>query len=323
MAKKPPEPWQPMLLDVKPPATPPGERRVEYDPVPKRRAAREEPVFAREPRGQRDPEAEAPWAKRAQAAATRAEPAAPVRWGQAWLRLLRADGWLVDLPAGLREGFERSVRGLACRSGVVEAAFADGVHRPHRVQLRLGAFTAAEWARIARKIVDDRTGPAVREAAARDTVPTALLMAADATGFTLLPRRLALVQATCTCGGARLPCDHVVAVHLSLARLLDERPWALVTVRGGSAALLDDLLTRARSGAESVGATETLDSPGDPFAAGDRSGLDWRLLDPPPRPRAPLPQPDGWRGRETFDALARRLLDRARTAAAAGPAGDH
>jgi hypothetical protein len=299
MAKKPPEPWQPMLLDVKPARAAAEETRVEYEPVRRRPAARDEPVFTREV-------GEAPWQQRAREVLSRTGGVPELKWGQAWLRLLRGEGWLVDLPTSIREGFERSVRGLACRAGVVEAAFSDGVHKPHRVQLRLGAFTPAEWARIARKIVDDGSASLVREAAGRKAVPMALLEAADATGVALLPKRLAVLQATCSCGGARAPCDHVLAVHLSLARLLDEGPWHLVSVRGGSAELLEGLLARTHSGAAAV--AEAAENEVDPFAPGDRSGVDWRLVAGPPPARAPLPPPDGWRSRESFDALVRRLL---------------
>src|SRR5690606_34383648 len=145
--------------------------------------------------------------------------------------------------------FEQMVRALDVREGVVEGSVVPSNARPQRVQLRIPAFTTSEWARVARQVVDDGGAESVAAVLATERVPMALLVAADHHKVRLIPRRLTNLVAACTCGGARLPCDHVIAVHLAFAKRLDTRPQTLLEIRGcareGFLKLIDRVLEEA------------------------------------------------------------------------------
>lgn len=307
--------WQPSL-DLGLPATKREleQTRVEYD-----KPAREvrEQVFqqAPPPRPAKAAAAESPWWDRAQKVVGQPRTPTPLAsFGNAWRGLLREEGWTTELPASHAAMLEATVRGLEVRPGVVEAGVGVGRERPQRVQLRLAPFSPAEWARVVRRVVDAGGLETLLSELEAGKVPLPLLDACDACGLTLAPRRLSLVIAACTCGGARLPCDHVLAIHLSVARQLGYDPLSLVTFRGAPTEALRALVDRVREEAGRV-AVAPSQGPSDPFAAGGPLAIDWSVLAAAPALRAPLPPMDGWRASETFDALVRRLLAAARSPA--------
>lgn len=307
MPKKQPDLWQPLLLDVgapKPKAEEkPPERVVEYDTPVRRR-----PVAAKAPD-------EAPWWHRVRKIENDPGHAAhPVlAWGAAWQRLLAGEGWVEDLSAGKRQVLESCVRGLDVRPGVIEGSVVAGQKKPQRVQLRLNSLTQADWARLVRQVIDDGNEAGAVTALESQTVPVALIDAADRHGMPLVPRRLVSIVAACTCGGARLPCDHVIAVHLALARKLDAEPLVLLAFRGGKTTELLELFARVREELRALPEAQAA-AELDPFTPGAGPDPDWSVLERPPAPRPPLPLPEGWRARETFDALVRRLLAAVRQA---------
>lgn len=198
------------------------------------------------------------------------------------------------------------VRALDLREGVIEATVVPAKAKPHRVQVRVTSFTPSEWARLARQVVDDGEAERVVDGLERKEVPLSLLDAADRHRLRLLPRRLATLASACTCGGARAPCGHVLALHLGFSERLDADPRLLLSLRGGTPELVTRLVSRVNEEAdihEAAGSTAD-----DPFLAPDAPEPDWELLARAPAARAPLPALEGWRGRETFDAVVRRLL---------------
>lgn len=322
MARKPGE-WQPSLDFGAPrrriePAEPrePAESHVEYDPTPRRKPA-SEPVFQRPTPVVRPSDAtDNPWWDRvAKQSQVPRPPPEPVSWSSTWRGLLSEAGWFDELPAAHRAMLEACVRGLEVRSGVVEAGVGKRGEKPQRVQLRLGPFSPAEWARVVRRVVDAQGVESLLAELDQHRLPMALLDACDACEFVLAPKRIALVVAACTCGSAGLPCDHVLATHLAFARRVGQEPLSLVAFRGAPADELRALLARVREEVSRSNAPAGVVAV-DPFAAPAPLAPDWSLLEPLPPPRAPLPPVEGWRAPETFDALHRRLLAPAREACA-------
>jgi hypothetical protein len=319
MARRPPNP-QPSLALGLPRAKP--ESFVEYD-RPARVRATDEPVFRRpEPPPSPKPSAsvesaEAPWWDRANRVANAPTAAAPISFAKVWRGLLREADWTSDLPPAHAAILEAMVRGLDVRPGVVEAGVGASNERPHRVQLRLPPISPAEWARIVRHVVDAGAAETLFGEIDAGTVPLALIDGCDASSLTLAPRRLSLIVAACTCGAAKLPCDHVLATHLAFAREVGKRGAALLTFRGAppeelrglSARILDEV-------ARAAAVTEA--APVDPFAAPMALAPDFESLSGEPRVRLPLPPLDGWRSAESLDAVCRRLLAPVRAAFSAG-----
>jgi uncharacterized Zn finger protein len=316
MAKKDHEPWQPMLLDLTPRKE--AEPRVEYD-EPAVRVRKKQVIPTAD--GGSD---EAPWWNRARQAEQKTTqqqtagkaPPEQSSWGAEWHRLLRFEGWTAELPQGKRTELERAVRSLDVRSGVIEATVGVGSTRPDRVQIRAVPVGLAEWTRLVRHVIDRRTEAAVVGGLEQGQIPLALVDAADANQTPLLPRRLAFLNAACTCGGAMLPCDHLLSVHLVMARRLYREPQQLLQFRGIGRGELVGLLERVRSEAMAgQPATTTPSTPEDPYRRPPVPEPDWTRLDrAPPGVRQPLPLPEGWRAAETLDAVVRRIVMAAQAA---------
>lgn len=306
MAKKK-EGWQPLLLDVTPKGVKPAGERVEYD-APVRPKAAAAPAPARKVMHEHTPW----WDRVKQIEATRADRPRDESWGRAWRGLLNGEGWTLRLTPARQQALETCARGLEVRAGVVEAGVTNGREKPHRVQLRIAPITEAEWARLARQVVDDGAEEMLRRDLDAGIVPLALVDAADQHGRPIVPSRGAQVVATCTCGGARLPCDHVLGTHLSFARRLDDEPLLLLVLRGGPVTELLALVERVRGDAVHQQAGQKRPSEaGDPLALRAGDPPDLHALDSHVVTRAPLASPDGWRAKETFDALVKRLVSAA------------
>ena len=190
----------------------------------------------------------------------------PPSWGASWLKLIAGEGWLEGMRAGQRMLLEHSVRGLDLRAGVIEAAVTGGKTKPQRVQFRLAPVVSAEWARLVRQVLEDHADVAACTALEGGQLPVALVDAADRHGVPLLPRRLVHVITACTCGGAQLPCDHVLAVHLAVGRKLDEEPTAILVFRGGLVSELLALFDRVRDELQVALPTASPVAELDPFA---------------------------------------------------------
>jgi uncharacterized Zn finger protein len=296
--------WQPSLLNLDPEPKK-SEPRVVYNQQPvRRRRADIAPVV--------NPEEARWWTRAKQAETTNTKvPTKPVElsWGVEWGRLLRNEGWTVELPASKRMLLESGVRSLDVRSGVIEGSVGGGGERPHRIQLKSTPLTGADWMRLARQVVDDKAEKTVEAELQRGAVPMALVDAADRHRMTLLTRRLTALGTACTCGGAQLPCDHVIAVHLMLARRLHREPALLLAYRGIDLKALFALFQRVREEATSLG--DVAVSGADPYEAPAVPEPEWSRLTRAPR-RAPLPSPEGWRAAESFDAMVRRITASAR-----------
>lgn len=282
--------------------------------VPSRRTTRAVPQPKDKPSLPKGNDGDLPWVKHAlrevDVPAPQARPA--VRWGDKWRGLLRAEGWLDAVEIDQMALYVRMVRALDLREGVIEATVVPSKAKPHRVQVRVPAFTQSQWARLARQVVDDQTVELVVEALARPEVPLAFLEAADRHKLQLLPRRVGLLASACTCGGARVPCAHVLALHLAFSKRIDADPRTLLSLRGGEPETISALVSRVNEQADTHESSSL--AADDPLAAPDAPEPDWALLSNAPVARAPLPALDGWRGRETFDAVARRIAAQVRGA---------
>ena len=312
MAKKPPDTWQPMLLGLggKPSRKgdkQPSQPEVVYEPEIRRRPKDEVPA-----RDVKAEPGEAWWRRAKDVQAAPQRPEAAGIWAQAWRRLLYGEGWTVEMPASKRNILEISARSLEVRPGVVEGSVGDVGERPQHVQLRWAPLTQAEWTRLARQLLDDGTDAAALAALESRELPVGLVDAADRHTMSLLPRRLALIVAACTCGGARLPCDHVLAVHLGFAARLHREPTLLLKLRGLTAADLSELVERIRCDAEAASTSIAPTALTDPFAANGDVQPEWALIERPVPVRQPLPLPEGWRARESLDVLVRKVLEAAR-----------
>lgn len=210
-------------------------------------------------------------------------------------------GWFNDLRPGDRKELAERVRGLEWRGGAIEAAV-HGEGRPARVQLRLSPLGPADAARVARVLAEDFEAGASPD-------PESVEAAADSAGVPLWPQRIREVAGTCSCGRAQRPCEHVVAVHLALAIELDGSVLPLVVLRGLSHETLHPLLERVQ--AERPVLQAPSERAADPFTMGEGPPPDWSALDRLPRKPPELPDPTGWRNPESFQALTRRLIDKA------------
>jgi superfamily II DNA or RNA helicase len=115
-------------------------------------------------------------------------------------------------------------------SGPEIKAKVEGNYNPwYRVSLHFPAFTAAERMATLDLI---RSRPALLSAIVAGELPMELIGELAAAGIDLLPRDWDRLARACDCPDVGDPCKHMAAVYYTLAREIDQNPFAIFLLRG-------------------------------------------------------------------------------------------
>jgi uncharacterized Zn finger protein len=163
---------------------------------------------------------------------------------------------------------------LRVRAGGILAEMEGAMGSINEVVIHVPTLASRCWPQIARIL---RRSLSMLQALEKGQVPRSFdRLVARVSNESLFPDARKVASA-CTCGAIEAPCRHVLALHELVARRLDERPWELLTLRGGD---LRALLEKARATTPdedapplSYGATE------EPvlFPEGEAGDLDYAL----------------------------------------------
>lgn len=151
-------------------------------------------------------------------------------WGQAWVDALEQRARLDPnrLPRGRTYARQQRVEGLSVAPGEVVARVHGRRAVPYRVQVRVRAFTDAEW----HTVLDAIAARAAHAAALLDgELPPAVLDDVSAAGIDLLPGP-GEIGPRCSCPDWADPCKHSAAVCYLVAHVLDRDPFELLHLRG-------------------------------------------------------------------------------------------
>ncbi len=227
------------------------------------------------------------------------------RWQSLWHTELGFDPVASRGGRNLARGIDSSQLEVAPGSVTLRL----GGRTPTVAQLSIRAFTAGELARLVAVVVAD---PMLSAGIVMGGLPAAADAAWQGADLHLVPRP-AEVSLDCSCEEWTQRCRHLAALGEGLARVVDDEPFLLLTLRGWNRDQLVDAVRRAR--AASLGATYR--ASGQP--RGDDPGVDadrrYRravaslpALRPTPRrpgiaPKIAPPPTDSGIGRSDVEAL--------------------
>ncbi len=106
----------------------------------------------------------------------------------------------------------------------------EGNYRPwYRVRLKFPVFSVEEREAVLGLI---RARPSVLAAVSSGELPMELIGDLEKAGIDLLPRDWGKLKRSCDCPDYGDPCKHMAAVYYSIAREIDQNPFALFLLRG-------------------------------------------------------------------------------------------
>jgi uncharacterized Zn finger protein len=205
-------------------------------------------------------------------------------WGDAWLAEVgRAGRAYADrLGRGPYYVSRGAVRAFEVQAGMITATFLHGRQRSQAVSVQVPLLEDDDWAALVHALATElRFAAAITDGELPGEAHEVL---ADA-GVRLVPPRVGIVE-TCACSeGGGDPCRHIASIHHRIAELLEDDPFALLTMRGRSADSLRAALRAVRTGEDLESAARSPDAVGigdlevaDPFGA--RGDLDAVVVHP-------------------------------------------
>ncbi len=153
-------------------------------------------------------------------------------WGQRWIRSTLSIGRPFRMERGIQYAIdERRIENFTINKGQIFATVQGTAPTPYRVKIILPTISEEGWTIIVLKM-GDKIINLIRllEGVLTDEVVGAF----DQAGFSLFPdlEKEGGLNADCSCPDKEVPCKHIAAVILYLARVIDFKPFILFELRG-------------------------------------------------------------------------------------------
>jgi uncharacterized Zn finger protein len=128
---------------------------------------------------------------------------------------------------------------LSLNPGQIFATVQGTAPTPYRVKINFDVIPKEDW----QKILKDLTKyPLNLIELLEGHLPQDIIHIFEESGYSLFPEAEKSINATCSCPDKEIPCKHIAAVILYIARVLDYNPLLLLELRGKSKIrLLKDL----------------------------------------------------------------------------------
>ena len=155
-------------------------------------------------------------------------------WSKRFVAVIEGFGHGARLTRGRAYARSGQVLDLSIRPGEVAASVQGTRDKPYSVTLRIDVYSAEQWARVERVLVES-AGYTAELLDGR--MPERIDRVFSAAGLTLFPVRREF-RTDCTCPDWENPCKHVSAACYILAEHFDRDPFALLAWRGRDRAVL-------------------------------------------------------------------------------------
>ena len=151
-------------------------------------------------------------------------------WGKRWIQ----SNLKMGRPFRMQRGIEyvkdeRRIDNLSISSGQIFATVQGTAPTPYRVKLKFDPILEDGWATILKKL----TNKIINLIELLDgSLPEDIITIFDEGEYSLFPDATQGFNATCSCPDTAIPCKHIAAVILYIARVLDYNPLLLLELRG-------------------------------------------------------------------------------------------
>ncbi len=157
---------------------------------------------------------------------------AKTSWGKQWIQ----SNLQIGRPFRMQRGIEyvkdeRRIENLSISTGQIFATVQGTAPTPYRVKINFEPILEEGW-KIILKELAKKTINLIE--LLEGFLPEDIVTIFDENGYSLFPNASKGFKATCSCPDTAIPCKHIAAVILYLARVLDYNPFLLLELRGKS-----------------------------------------------------------------------------------------
>jgi len=153
-------------------------------------------------------------------------------WGKQWIQ----SNLKIGRPFRMQRGIEyvkdeRRIDNLSISSGQIFGTVQGTAPTPYRVKIKFDPILEDGWILILKKLANK----IINLIELLDgSLPEDIITIFDESEYTLFPDASQGLNATCSCPDQAIPCKHIAAIILYIARVLDYNPLLLLELRGKS-----------------------------------------------------------------------------------------
>ncbi len=157
---------------------------------------------------------------------------AKTSWGKQWIQ----SNLQIGRPFRMQRGIEyvkdeRRIENLSISTGQIFATVQGTAPTPYRVKINFEPILEEGWEVILKELAK-KTINLIE--LLEGFLPEDIITIFDENGYSLFQNASKGLNATCSCPDAAIPCKHIAAVILYIARVLDYNPFLLLELRGKS-----------------------------------------------------------------------------------------
>ncbi|MFW9988134.1 MAG: SWIM zinc finger family protein [Candidatus Odinarchaeota archaeon] len=159
-------------------------------------------------------------------------------WGKKWIK----SNLKIGRPFRMQRGIEyvkdkHRIDNLSISPGQIFATVQGTAPTPYRVKIKFETILEKDWKVILKKLINK---PANILELIEGSLPEEIISIFNESEYSLFPDASKGLNATCSCPDKAIPCKHIAAVILYIARVIDFNPFLLLELRGKSK---NDILT--------------------------------------------------------------------------------
>jgi len=157
---------------------------------------------------------------------------AKTNWGKEWIQ----SNLQIGRPFRMQRGIEyvkdeRRIENLSISTGQIFATVQGTAPTPYRVKINFEPILEEGW-KIILKELTKKTINLIE--LLEGLLPEDIITIFEENGYSLFPNASKGLNATCSCPDTAIPCKHIAAVILYIARVLDYNPFLLLELQGKS-----------------------------------------------------------------------------------------
>ncbi|MBD3354151.1 MAG: hypothetical protein GF364_21900 [Candidatus Lokiarchaeota archaeon] len=150
-------------------------------------------------------------------------------WGKQWIANMLKYGRFFRMQRGINYTKQNRVSDLIIHKGEIFAQCQGTAPVPYRIKIRFKPLSKKQWQMVIAKLSEK----AIYEAELLSGVmPDDINKIFNEVGIPLFPKPTKKLNAECNCPDPAVPCKHIAAVILSIARVFDYNPLLLMKLRG-------------------------------------------------------------------------------------------
>ncbi|TFH30946.1 MAG: hypothetical protein E4G98_01065 [Promethearchaeota archaeon] len=148
------------------------------------------------------------------------------------------------MQRGIRYAQEERVSNITITPGMIFATVQGTAPTPYRVKVLFDTLSEPEWVLISNNIAE-KAYYTIK--LLENTIPDDFGTIFEEAGVELFPSRTSELNASCSCPDGAIPCKHIAATILYVARVFDFDPFLLLKLRGKDRVEILAMIKESRS----------------------------------------------------------------------------